>query len=82
MQLEGSNPHPLIKGCDELTAKTNYFIGNDPANWISNIPNYARVVYREIYPGVDLAFYGNEGELEYDFIVAPGGNPHDICPEI
>ena len=81
MQLEGSNPHPLIKGCDQLTAKTNYFIGNDPAKWISNIPNYARVVYKEIYPGIDLAFYGNEGELEYDFIVVPGSDPHH-CPEI
>jgi hypothetical protein len=78
LQLEGSNPNPLIKGCNELKGKTNYFIGNDPANWITNVPNYARVEYKEVYPGIDLAYYGNEGELEYDFIIAPGGNPHEI----
>ena len=78
LQLEGSNPDPLIRGSDELTGKTNYFIGNDPAKWITNIPNYAKLEYKEVYSGIDLVYYGNEGELEYDFIVAPGGNPHNI----
>jgi hypothetical protein len=78
IQLEGSNTSPLVKGYDELPGKTNYLIGNDPANWITGIPNYARVEYTEVYPGIDLVYYGNDGELEYDFIVAPGGNPDDI----
>jgi hypothetical protein len=78
LHLEGSNTNPLVKESNELPGKTNYFIGNDPANWITNIPNYARVEYKAVYPGIDLAYYGNEGQLEYDFIVAPGGNPDDI----
>jgi hypothetical protein len=78
IQLEGSNPCPQVKGYDELPSKTNYLIGNDPANWITDITNYARVEYMEVYPGINLVYYGNEGELEYDFIVAPGANPDDI----
>lgn len=78
LHLEGSNPNPRAMGSKELPGRTNYFIGNDPANWLTNIPNYARVEYKEVYPGIDLVYYGNEGELEYDFIIASGGNPHDI----
>lgn len=78
IQLEGSNTSPQVQGYDELPGKTHYLIGNDSANWITDIPNYARVEYREVYPGIDLVYYGNDGELEYDFIVAPGANPDDI----
>ncbi|MGF1584141.1 MAG: SBBP repeat-containing protein [Bacteroidales bacterium] len=78
LQFEGSNPDPVSSGAGELPGKTNYFTGNDPANWITNIPTYARVEYKDVYTGIDLVYYGNEGELEYDFIVAPGGNPQDI----
>ncbi|MGH9432442.1 MAG: SBBP repeat-containing protein, partial [Terriglobia bacterium] len=55
--------------------KSNYFIGNDPKNWHTNVPNYAEVRYRNVYPGVDLVYYGNQGRLEYDFVVRPGANP-------
>lgn len=78
LQLEGANKDPRIEGCNELPGKSNYFLGNDPADWITNIPNYSRVEYKEVYPGIDLAYYGNEGQLEYDFIVAPAGDPRDI----
>lgn len=78
LQLEGSNPDPVARGAGELPGKANYFTGNDQANWITNIPTYARVEYKDVYTGIDLVYYGNEGELEYDFIVAPGGNPQDI----
>src|SRR5262249_61699065 len=53
-------------------------IGNDPDQWHTGIPNYARVEYSEIYPGINLAFYGTQQALEYDFIVAPGADPDNI----
>jgi hypothetical protein len=74
MQLEGANPSPDIAGVDRLPARVNYFIGNDPKKWHTDVPTFARVTYRGVYPGVDLVFYGNERRLEYDFIVAPGAD--------
>jgi hypothetical protein len=60
---------------DELPGRSNYFIGSDPRLWRSNVPNYARVRYRDIYPGIDLLFYGTpQGDLECDFVVSPGAN--------
>lgn len=78
MKLEGANPSPAIDGMDQLPGIVNYFIGNDPAKWRTNIPTYAKVHYKDAYPGIDLAYYGNQGRLEYDFIVAPGTDPNQI----
>ncbi|MBI4607512.1 MAG: SBBP repeat-containing protein, partial [Candidatus Rokubacteria bacterium] len=78
MQLVGANPHPAITGLDQLPGKVNYFIGNDPKRWRTNIPTYTKVKYEEIYPGVDLVYYGNQRQLEYDFVVAPGAAPKAI----
>ena len=78
MTLEGANPSPAIDGAEPLPGIVNYFIGNDPAKWRTNIPTYAKVQYQEAYPGIDLAYYGNQGKLEYDFIVAPGADPGQI----
>ena len=60
---------------DPRPSITNYFFGSNPTNWRLNVPTYSRVRYRELYSGTDLAFYGNEGSLEYDFIVRPGADP-------
>ena len=65
-------------GADRLTGHSNYFIGNDSSRWLRNIPQYGRVQYREVYPGIDLAFYGNQNQLEYDFEVSPGSDAHQI----
>jgi hypothetical protein len=54
---------------DQLPGTSNYFIGNDPAKWRTNVPTYAKVKYEEIYSGIDLVYYGNQRQLEYDFIV-------------
>jgi Abnormal spindle-like microcephaly-assoc'd, ASPM-SPD-2-Hydin/Beta-propeller repeat len=78
IHLEGANSAPRITGVDPLPGKTNYFIGNDPKKWHTDVPNYARVKYEDIYPGVDLDFYGNQRRLEYDFVVAPGASPNAI----
>jgi hypothetical protein len=78
MKLEGANVTPGVEGLQESPGKANYFIGNDPAKWRTNVPTYARVRYQAIYPGVDLVYYGNQGQLEHDFVVAPGANPKII----
>lgn len=75
LKLVGANPAPLVAGQEELPGKVNYFIGNDPARWRTNVPTYARVKYREVYRGVDLVYYGNQRQLEHDFVVAPGAGP-------
>jgi len=78
MTFPGAQSSPVMAGGDRQSAVSSYFIGNDPAKWVSGAPNYARVQYRELYAGVDLAFYGNQGQLEYDFVVAPGADPKAI----
>ena len=72
MRLIGGNPAPRIETLEELPGKVNYFIGSDPERWRADIPTYAKIAYREVYPGVDLIYYGNQRLLEYDFVVAPG----------
>ena len=76
--LAGANPRPVVTGRDELPGKINYFVGNDSARWRTNIATYARVHYRGVYPGIDLVYYGNQRQLEYDFVVAPGADPGRI----
>jgi len=75
MKLGGADPAPVISGTGRLPGKTNYFIGNDPHQWRSGVPQFAGVRYESVYPGIDLVFYGNQGQLEYDFRVAPGSDP-------
>ena len=78
MKLAGANERLAVEGSDPLPGKSNYFVGNDPSKWHRNVPQYARVRYAEVYPGVDLVYYGNQGNLEYDFQVAPGADPKKI----
>jgi hypothetical protein len=78
MKLVKANPAAKVNGDDELHGTSNYFIGNDPKKWRTNVPTYARVKYEGIYPGVDLLYYGNQRQLEYDFVVSPGADPHRI----
>src|SRR5882724_4108897 len=78
MKLLGSNPSPIITGEEELPGKSNYFIGHDPKRWRTRVSNYGRARFAGVYPGVDLVFYGNRRQLEYDFVVAPGADPSSI----
>ncbi len=78
MELIGANSKPQVKGLGGLSGKTNYFIGNDPKKWRREIPNYAKVQYKNVYPGIDLTYYGNQRQLEYDFIVSPGSDPKTV----
>ena len=76
LSLIGANTAPRVAGVDKQQGISNYFIGNDPAQWHTEIPNYGRVLYQGVYPGVDVAYYGNEGQLETDFILAPQAQLH------
>ena len=82
IKFSNANPRPTVTGEVELPGKSNYFIGNDPAMWHRNIPQFARVRYARIYPGIDLVFYGRRGHLEYDLKVAPGGNPSRVALQL
>jgi hypothetical protein len=73
MQFIGANANPKIIGENELPGKVNYFIGNNPSQWQTDIPTYARVRYPRMYPGVDLVYYGDGRRLEFDFEVHPDG---------
>ncbi len=79
MGLKGANRAPRVDAIGEMSVKSNYFIGNDPANWQTGIANYSAVEYKQIYKGVDLVYYGNQQQLEYDFKVAPGADPRQIA---
>ena len=78
MKLEGANPQSKVSGLDELSGKSNYFIGDDPNRWQTNVSNYSKVRYEGIYPGVDMIYYGHGRQLEHVFIVAPGADPRAI----
>lgn len=78
MRLVGANATAEVTGLDQLPGITNYLAGNDPAAWHTNIPTFSRVRYEEVYPGVNVVYYGNQRKLEYDFIVAPGFDPSVI----
>ncbi len=78
MKLAGADPRAVVEGAEELLGKVNYFIGNDPKKWRTNVPTYAKVQYRNIRPGIDLLYYGYQGVVEYDLVLSPGADPNDI----
>ena len=77
--FENANPDPTVTGEGPMEYKCNYFLGNDPAKWRTGVPNYERIVYHDLYPGIDLAFYGMSGNIEYDFIIHPGADASPIA---
>ncbi len=82
MTLAGANAKAAVSGEQPLTGTANYFIGNDSSKWKSAVPTYQRVAYSSVYPGVDLVYYGNQRQLEYDFVVAPGADAAKIALQL
>lgn len=82
IRFKRANELAEITPLDAQPGKTNYILGNDPAKWRTNIDNYSQVLYKSLYPGVDLVFYGNQRRLEHDFIVAPGADYRSIALDI
>jgi hypothetical protein len=79
MQFTGANPQSEIHGDSELAGKINHLTGSQPAQWRAGVPTFAKVRVEEIYPGINLVYYGNQQRLEYDFTVAAGANPDAIA---
>ncbi|GAB3387491.1 DUF7948 domain-containing protein [Lysobacter fragariae] len=82
MGLVGANAAPRVAGEDRQQALSQYLRGNDPAKWQRDIAQFGKVRYDEVYPGVDLVYYGSQNRLEYDFIVAPGADPDTIVMKL
>jgi hypothetical protein len=81
-QLTGANKNPAVVGEGQQPGRVNYFIGRDPAKWHTNVPTYASVRYRNVYPGIDLVYHGNHRQLEYDFVISAGADPGRIEFEV
>jgi hypothetical protein len=75
MSFAGANPNPEVAGKDQLPGRVNYLVGSDAQRWHTDIPTYSRISYRSLYQGIDLAYYGTHGQVEYDFIVQPAADP-------
>lgn len=78
LRMIGANASAKVEGQDELPGKVNYFTGNDPEKWRRNVRTYGKVYYKEVFRGIDIVYYGSQRELEYDFVIAPGGDPKTI----
>lgn len=78
LRFVGANSTPELVPREPSAHKTSYFTGDGPSDFRTNIPNYARVLYRQIYPGIDVAFYGNNGSVEYDLLLQPGAHADQI----
>jgi uncharacterized protein (TIGR03437 family) len=78
LRFPGANRTPRLEAIAPLGSSTNYLLGDDPEGWVSSVPSYDRLLYRDLYPGIDLLWYGNGRWIEYDFLVAPGADPKQI----
>ena len=79
MNLVGSSASASVSGLDPLPGKVNYFLGPDPSQWRTDVATFGKVQYQNVYSGIDLIYYGNQGQLEYDFVVSPGADPSQIA---
>lgn len=78
MKFIGSNPDARLSGAAATSGRVNYLLGNDPAQWRSGLPTYGQVRCENLYPGINVVYYGNEKQLEYDFDLAAGVDPSEI----
>ncbi|RYY16261.1 MAG: hypothetical protein EOO04_27240, partial [Chitinophagaceae bacterium] len=78
VQFVGANENPLIIPDKILPTYNNYFIGNDSTKWKSNVKIFQAVVYKNVYPKIDVRYYSENSQLKYDFIIHPGGSVNDI----
>jgi photosystem II stability/assembly factor-like uncharacterized protein len=78
LRLEGARRNARLEGVERLASQSHYLIGNDPTKWRTHVPNYARVRVRDVWPGIDIVYYGNRSALEFDFVVAAGADASRI----
>ncbi len=82
IKLAGGNSKARAIGVEEQAGTSNYFLGDDRTKWRTNVPNYSKVKLQDVYPGIDQVYYGNQRQLEEDFVVAPGADPAAIAMKI
>ena len=75
ISLAGQSSTARVEGIDPLPGKTHYLKGSAPDTWHADLPTYGRVRYAGVYPGIDVVYYGNQRQLEYDVVIAPGARP-------
>jgi hypothetical protein len=75
IDFEDANPSPRIEARGELLTKYNYFLGNEPEKWRTEVPTYAEVVYHDLWPGIDLVYRQEDGRIAYELVLTPGANP-------
>ena len=81
IRLVGASPSPTMRGLDRMAGYKSYFIGNEPSQWRTAVPQFARVRYEQVYPGIDVVYYGVDEGPEYDLVVSPGADPGRIVLE-
>ncbi len=78
LRFTGAADRARVEGLERLEGVSHFYIGNDRSKWRTHVPHFARVAYRQVWPGIDAVFYARDGALEYDFVVAPGADPRRI----
>ena len=78
----GARPDPEVTGIERAGGESHYLTGDDPSSWVTGVPHFARVRYAGVFPGIDVELYGNDRQVEYDFVVAPGRDPRRIEVEV
>jgi hypothetical protein len=78
MGFDGANPMPKIVGEQKQPGTVGYYVGSNPKEWLTKISSYGRIRYHHIYPGIDLVFSRNRGQLAYELRLAPGADPNSI----
>lgn len=78
IRFEGANAHPIVEGRGELTARYNYFLGNDQDKWRTDVPAFNAVVYRDLWPGIDLTYRENHGMISYEVVATPSASPGQL----
>lgn len=77
-RLAGNSRHVAPQAIEPLEGRVNYLLGSDPKAWVTDVPTYRRIRYPNVYPGIDLIYYGHGRNLEHDFVVSPGASPDQI----
>ena len=78
VHFAGASPNVSLEGTDAMTARANFLIGDDPAAWHTDVPTYRGIVYRKLYPGIDMTYTGSDPKLKSEFRIAPGADPGQI----
>ena len=78
LEFKGANKNPIIEGNEKLPGVANFYKGSEPTKWQTNLPTYSTIIYEELYPGIDMAYIGEDGKLESEFYVSPGADHNQI----